>query len=310
MTNCKGPCDCGTTTAAHRIGCMAVGAAMPNLMVTPSGDAFYADGPEDALAFYTEHGALPANPAAEPALWDLLPPAARAVMDLVAEAAAFANASVQPTTGGPVDMQLPEGCTGHYREDIDRGDVLVHTTRCPVHTHTPLPLGAPLSSAATFGNTAASATYPADGGWTGEALALPAEGPPPGCICDVVPGPIMGERLIRVKGDCPAHARTQTYTFNAYAAGLRMMPAIDFDAVAADGSREALAAAVAHRHQSVRDLVAYFAWAHLVPRLQAVSAPFGELALHVVSTTPDSAELAAGLRKLLEAKDCCVRAAL
>ncbi|MEU8195217.1 hypothetical protein AB0C10_15700 [Microbispora amethystogenes] len=54
----------------------------------------------------------------------------------------------------------------------------------------------------------------------------------------------------------------------------------------------------------------FFAWDHLPPHLQAVSRPVGELAQHMLDTLPSSDELAAGLRKLLEAKDCLVRAAV
>lgn len=63
-------------------------------------------------------------------------------------------------------------------------------------------------------------------------------------------------------------------------------------------------------------ILPFFAYAHLPPHLQAVSRPFGELADQMVSMfTGDAgvahpAELAAGLRKLLEAKDCFVRCAL
>jgi len=57
-------------------------------------------------------------------------------------------------------------------------------------------------------------------------------------------------------------------------------------------------------------ILRYFAWQHLPQVLQDVSRGFGELALWMVDTLPRSAERAAGLRKLLEAKDCAVRAAL
>lgn len=58
------------------------------------------------------------------------------------------------------------------------------------------------------------------------------------------------------------------------------------------------------------DLVAFFAWSHLPAKLQVISKPFGELAEHLVSTLPHNAQLETGLQKLLEAKDCAVRAAL
>ena len=54
----------------------------------------------------------------------------------------------------------------------------------------------------------------------------------------------------------------------------------------------------------------YFAYAHLPEKLQAVSKPIGDLAEMLETTIPDGAEKEAGMRKLLEAKDCFVRAAL
>lgn len=58
-------------------------------------------------------------------------------------------------------------------------------------------------------------------------------------------------------------------------------------------------------------ILRYFAYEHLPPKLQAVSQPFHELAHKMVRENPaSSAETSAGLRKLLEAKDCFVRAAL
>lgn len=57
-------------------------------------------------------------------------------------------------------------------------------------------------------------------------------------------------------------------------------------------------------------MLQFFAYAHLPPHLQAVSKPFGDLASHMVATLPSNPERTAGLRKLLEAKDCAVRALL
>lgn len=57
-------------------------------------------------------------------------------------------------------------------------------------------------------------------------------------------------------------------------------------------------------------IMKYFEFAHLPEKLQMVSRPIGELAQAVDAQLPDSAEKSAGLRKLLEAKDCFVRAAL
>ena len=52
----------------------------------------------------------------------------------------------------------------------------------------------------------------------------------------------------------------------------------------------------------------FFAYAHLPPALQNVSAPFCDLAAHVIRTLPRNPERTVALRKLLEAKDAAVRA--
>jgi hypothetical protein len=57
-------------------------------------------------------------------------------------------------------------------------------------------------------------------------------------------------------------------------------------------------------------IMQFFAYAHLPPHLQAVSRPVGELAERMDHELPNGPEKSAGLRKLLEAKDCFVRAAL
>lgn len=57
-------------------------------------------------------------------------------------------------------------------------------------------------------------------------------------------------------------------------------------------------------------MLQFFAYAHLPAHLQVISKPFGELAEHMVNTLPKNPERSAGLRKLLEAKDCAVRAQL
>lgn len=56
--------------------------------------------------------------------------------------------------------------------------------------------------------------------------------------------------------------------------------------------------------------IKYFAFAHLPAKLQEVSKPIGELAQVLEESLPDGPEKSAGMRKLLEAKDCFVRAAL
>lgn len=57
-------------------------------------------------------------------------------------------------------------------------------------------------------------------------------------------------------------------------------------------------------------IMKYFEYAHLPDRLQKVSKPLGEMARDMDANLPDGPEKSAGLRKLLEAKDCFVRAAL
>ncbi len=57
-------------------------------------------------------------------------------------------------------------------------------------------------------------------------------------------------------------------------------------------------------------LIQFFKYDHLPEYLQVVSKPFGELADKIVSLLPKNPERTTALRKLLEAKDCAVRALL
>lgn len=57
-------------------------------------------------------------------------------------------------------------------------------------------------------------------------------------------------------------------------------------------------------------LLQFFTFSHLPAHLQAISEPFAELAHHIVKTLPRNPERTTALRKLLEAKDCAVRALL
>ena len=57
-------------------------------------------------------------------------------------------------------------------------------------------------------------------------------------------------------------------------------------------------------------MLQFFAYEHLPTDLQTISRPFGELANLMVATLPRDPERTVGLRKLLEAKDCEVRARL
>lgn len=57
-------------------------------------------------------------------------------------------------------------------------------------------------------------------------------------------------------------------------------------------------------------MLRYFTWEHLPPNLQRYSRPFAELAAEMAMYLPEGPEATVCLRKLLEAKDCAVRAAL
>ena len=64
-------------------------------------------------------------------------------------------------------------------------------------------------------------------------------------------------------------------------------------------------------HPSTEAILKFFDYEHLPRHLQDVSKPFCELAHQVAEIeTAHGAELTTGLRKLLEAKDCLVRAAM
>lgn len=57
-------------------------------------------------------------------------------------------------------------------------------------------------------------------------------------------------------------------------------------------------------------MLQFFDYAHLPEHLQKVSKSFGELAQKIVDELPSNPERTVALRKLLEAKDCAVRALL
>ena len=57
-------------------------------------------------------------------------------------------------------------------------------------------------------------------------------------------------------------------------------------------------------------IMKHFAYAHLPEHLQKISMPFGVLAKLMDDELPDGEQKAIGLQKLLEAKDCMVRANL
>lgn len=57
-------------------------------------------------------------------------------------------------------------------------------------------------------------------------------------------------------------------------------------------------------------MLAFFERAHLPSHLQEISRPFGELAVTITERLTPSPERTMALRKLLEAKDAAVRAAV
>lgn len=57
-------------------------------------------------------------------------------------------------------------------------------------------------------------------------------------------------------------------------------------------------------------MLQFFEYGHLPPEKQTVSRPFHTLAYELVANLPRNPERSAGLRKLLEAKDCAVRASM
>lgn len=67
---------------------------------------------------------------------------------------------------------------------------------------------------------------------------------------------------------------------------------------------------LSHRHPATQDIMRFFETAHLPAVQRHVSEQCANLAHHMVRELRDGPELTAGLRKLLEAKDCFVRASL
>ena len=57
-------------------------------------------------------------------------------------------------------------------------------------------------------------------------------------------------------------------------------------------------------------ILRFFHYAHLPQSLRTISEPFCVMANFLVTTLPRNAERTMALRKLLEAKDCAVRAVL
>lgn len=62
-------------------------------------------------------------------------------------------------------------------------------------------------------------------------------------------------------------------------------------------------------HPATEQVFRWFAYEHLPPNLRRVSAQFHDLA-EAMAEEFEGSEVTVGLRKLLEAKDCFVRAAV
>lgn len=63
-------------------------------------------------------------------------------------------------------------------------------------------------------------------------------------------------------------------------------------------------------HEKLYPILRYFEYDHLPQTLQLVSKPFCDLAHQLALELPHCPETSTALRKLLEAKDCAVRAAM
>jgi hypothetical protein len=64
------------------------------------------------------------------------------------------------------------------------------------------------------------------------------------------------------------------------------------------------------RHPGTQHLLNLLAYDHLPPHLQKVSKQFSDLGYSLADSLGNSPEIGAGLRKLVEAKDCFVRQAV
>ena len=61
---------------------------------------------------------------------------------------------------------------------------------------------------------------------------------------------------------------------------------------------------------SEEPMLQWFEYKHLPEHLRDISIPFKVLATFIIATVPRNPERTVALRKLLEAKDCAVRAVL
>lgn len=66
---------------------------------------------------------------------------------------------------------------------------------------------------------------------------------------------------------------------------------------------------MADHGEAIREpMLQFFTYEHLPQELQEVSARFSQVAHYIATTLPRNPERSVALRKLLEAKDCAVRA--
>jgi len=67
---------------------------------------------------------------------------------------------------------------------------------------------------------------------------------------------------------------------------------------------------IGDRHPGTKHFARLFSYAYLTPELQEISSRFAGLAQYLIEVLEDGPELSTALRKLLEGKDCAVRARL
>lgn len=75
-------------------------------------------------------------------------------------------------------------------------------------------------------------------------------------------------------------------------------------------TREAIREHLKDRNRAVIDAAQWFAFDHLTGQPREVSFNVAGLAFGMIGELPDSPELTHALRRLIEAKDCLVRAAI
>lgn len=77
-----------------------------------------------------------------------------------------------------------------------------------------------------------------------------------------------------------------------------------------DFIKDLLRGTFSDRSRTTKELLRYFEYAHLPEPLKGISRRVAYTAIDMVQLLPDGDQLISGLRKLLESKDCFVRAML